>query len=79
MQAAAAQLLVISMRYLRISQTVSLAFHQTVSPVTTLNLVFHASERKASIIQGCHQTAVVPKATIIICLFRKTVKVCFLI
>jgi hypothetical protein len=78
-QAAAAQRLIISTQYLKISQTASLAFHQTVSPVTTLILVFHASERKASIIQGCYQTAVVPTATITIYLFHRTVKVFFLV
>jgi hypothetical protein len=51
-QTAAVQHLIILTRYLKISQTVSLAFHQTVSPATTLILIFHASERKTSIIQG---------------------------
>ncbi len=65
------------MPYLRISLTASLAFHQTVSAVTTLILVSHASERKALTIQGCHQTAVALTATTAISLFHKIVRVFF--
>jgi hypothetical protein len=49
MQAAAALSLIILMPYLRIFQTASLAFHQTVSPVTTLILVSRVKEHKALI------------------------------